>query len=84
MLGAAAVVLAIVWWNSAFENRASKRKAAAATGAASGGQPAQVDRSQSIGRGAGRLAGTVAKSSATARSPTERGLRPGGGPKTRR
>ena len=29
--------------------------------AASGGQPAKVDRSQSIGRGAGRLAGTVAK-----------------------
>ena len=62
VLGAAALVLAIVWWNSAFENRASKRKAAAATGAASGGQPAKVDRSQSIGRGAGRLAGTVAKS----------------------
>ena len=53
---------AVVWWNSAFENRASKRKAAAATAAASGGQPAKVDRSQSIGRGAGRLAGTVAKS----------------------
>jgi hypothetical protein len=61
VLGAAAVVLAIVWWNSAFENRASKRKAAAAAAAASGGQPAKVDRSQSIGRGAGRLAGTVAK-----------------------
>ena len=63
ILGAAAVVLAIVWWNSAFENRASKRKAAAAAAATTaGGQPAKGDRSQSIGRGAGRLAGTVAKS----------------------
>jgi hypothetical protein len=64
VLGAGALVLAIVWWNSAFENRASKRKAAEAAAAAtapSGRPQAKVDRSQSIGRGAGRLAGTVAK-----------------------
>ena len=62
MLGAAAVVLAVVWWNSAFENRASKRKAAAAAPARRPvGQPAKVDRSEAIGRGAGRLAGSVAK-----------------------
>ncbi len=60
VLGAAAVVLAIVWWNSAFETRASRRAAAAAS-SGTGGQPGKVDRSQSIGRGAGRLAGTVAK-----------------------
>src|SRR3954468_6179872 len=49
VLGAAAVVLAVVWGNPAFENRASKRRAAAAAAAAaSGGQPAKVDRSQSI------------------------------------
>ncbi len=61
-----AVFLAFVWWNSAFENRASKRQAAestatAAAAAASGGPPPKPDRSQSIGRGAGRIAGTVAK-----------------------
>src|SRR5262245_53557680 len=62
ILGAAAVVLSIVWWNSAFESRASRRAAAAAAAGTGTGEPAKVDRSQQIGRGAGRLAGSVAKS----------------------
>ncbi len=55
-LAIGAVVLAVVWWNSAFENRATRRQAAAAHAAAPKG-----DRSEAIGRGAGRLAGNVAK-----------------------
>jgi hypothetical protein len=56
VLAVAAVVLAVVWWNSAFENRASRHQAAAAAAAAP-----KADRSETIGRGAGRLAGNVAK-----------------------
>jgi hypothetical protein len=57
VMAAGAVILAVVWWNSAFESRSSKRKAAQATSS----QPAKVDRSQAIGRSAGRMAGVVAK-----------------------
>jgi hypothetical protein len=56
LLAVAAVVLAVVWWNSAFENRASRRQVAAARVAVP-----KTDRSEAIGRGAGRLAGNVAK-----------------------
>ena len=56
LLAVAAVVLAVVWWNSAFESRASRREAAAVQAAAP-----KPDRSEAIGRGAGRLAGSVAK-----------------------
>jgi hypothetical protein len=56
LLAVAAVVLAVVWWNSAFESRASRRQAAATRAAVP-----KADRSEAIGRGAGRLAGTVAK-----------------------
>jgi hypothetical protein len=60
LLGVSAFILSVVWWNSAFENRATKK--AKAQAAAARAQPgAKVDRSQQIGRGAGRLAGTVAK-----------------------
>ena len=51
LLGAGAAVLAVVWWNSAFESRRSRAAAAVA----------QQDRSEAIGRGAGRLAGNIAK-----------------------
>jgi hypothetical protein len=61
LLGVSALVLAVVWWNSAFENRATKRAAAGKTAQTAGGGPPKGDRSQTIGRGAGRLAGTVAK-----------------------
>ncbi len=44
-----AVVLAVVWWNSSFERRRVVE-----------GAPA-VDRSEAIGRSAGRLAGNAAK-----------------------
>jgi hypothetical protein len=56
LLAVAAVVLGVVWWNSAFESRASRRQMAAAREAAP-----KADRSEAIGRGAGRLAGNVAK-----------------------
>ena len=46
-----AAVLAVVWWNSSFERR---RKPA------SDGE-APVDRSEAIGKAAGRLAGNAAK-----------------------
>jgi hypothetical protein len=55
-LAVAAVVLTVVWWNSAFENRASRRRSAAARAA----EP-KANRSEAIGRGAGRVAGNVAK-----------------------
>ena len=60
VMAAGAVILAVVWWNSAFETRASKRGAATQT-TAPAGQPAKVDRSQAIGRSAGRMAGVIAK-----------------------
>jgi hypothetical protein len=56
ILAVAAVVLAVVWWNSAFESRATRRRAAAERATAP-----KADRSEAIGRGAGRLAGNVAK-----------------------
>jgi hypothetical protein len=59
VMAVGAVVLAVVWWNSAFETRASRRQTAAAT--AGTDPPAKVDRSQAIGRSAGRMAGVVAK-----------------------
>ena len=60
ILGGAAAVLAVVWWNSAFENappargRRGRRPPVGSTA-----KPA--DRSEAIGRGAGRLAGGIAK-----------------------
>jgi len=53
MLAAAAFILGVIWWNSAFERR-SKRVTA-------GTAPVKVDRSEAIGRGAGRMAGGIAK-----------------------
>ncbi len=72
LLGGAAAVLGVVWWNSAFEARRPRRSGAPATPAAapadgsSAGPPAgssaqPTDRSEAIGRGAGRLAGGIAK-----------------------
>jgi hypothetical protein len=58
LLGCGAAVLAVVWWNSAFETRRSRT--AASTTAATG-DSAGTDRSEAIGRGAGRLAGGIAK-----------------------
>src|SRR4051794_24084527 len=58
VMAAGAVILAVVWWNSAFESRASKKKQAAQAAADSA---PKVDRSQQIGRSAGRMAGVVAK-----------------------
>ena len=55
-LAVGAVVLAVVWWNSAFETRATGRGVAAAPVA----EP-KANRSETIGRGAGRVAGNVAK-----------------------
>jgi hypothetical protein len=50
LLAAAAAVLGVVWWNSAFERRPKP-------------SPDQrVDRSEALGRSAGRLAGNIAKS----------------------
>ena len=53
LLAGGAVVLAVVWWNSAFETRRSRATARAAV--------PQADRTQAIGRGAGRVAGNIAK-----------------------
>jgi hypothetical protein len=52
LLAGAAVVLGVVWWNSAFESRRSR---------AAAGTAAPADRAEAIGRGAGRLAGNIAK-----------------------
>jgi hypothetical protein len=49
MMIGTAVVLGFVWWNSSFERPR----------AATAGQP--VDRSEAIGRGAGRIAGNIAR-----------------------
>ena len=59
ILGGSAAVLGVVWWNSAFEKRPSRRARAGATPAEPPAAP--VDRSEAIGRGAGRLAGSIAK-----------------------
>jgi hypothetical protein len=56
LLAGGAAVLAVVWWNSAFETR---RPRAGATAQAGG--TARPDRSEAIGRGAGRLAGGIAR-----------------------
>jgi hypothetical protein len=65
MLAAAAALLFVVWWNSAYETKPSRKQRQAAAAAAAAGTttatPAKVDRSQQLGRGAGRLAGNVAK-----------------------
>ena len=50
MMAVTAVILGFVWWNSSFESR----RASSTTG-----QP--VDRSEAIGRGAGRIAGNIAR-----------------------
>jgi hypothetical protein len=50
MMAVTAVILGFVWWNSSFERRGA---------GASSGQP--VDRSEAIGRGAGRIAGNIAR-----------------------
>lgn len=62
LLGAGAAVLAVVWWNSAFESRRTR--------AAGGGTVAQQDRSEAIGRGAGRVAGNIAKAVRDRSKPT--------------
>lgn len=49
MMAVVAVILAVVWWNSSFERRIPRDP----------GIP--IDRSEAIGRGAGRLAGHAAK-----------------------
>lgn len=49
LLAIAAVVLGFVWWNSAFEKRPKRQP----------GQP--VDRSEAIGRTAGRTVGGIAR-----------------------
>lgn len=54
LLGGSAAVLAVVWWNSAFETRRAR------TAAGDAAAPPQ-DRAEAIGRGAGRLAGHIAK-----------------------
>jgi hypothetical protein len=59
ILGAAALVLGVVWWNSAFEKRAPRPAHGGTAPAGSTAQP--VDRSEAFGRGAGRLAGGIAK-----------------------
>ena len=54
------LVLGVVWWNSAFEKRRTPRAARPARPPiGSTAQPA--DRSEAFGRGAGRLAGGIAK-----------------------
>ncbi len=58
ILGGSAAVLGVVWWNSAFEKRPSRRTRAGAAPAEPPAAP--VDRSEAIGRGAGRLAGSIA------------------------
>jgi hypothetical protein len=59
ILGGAAGVLGVVWWNSAFEKRPSR--AARRAGPPTGSTAQPVDRSEAFGRGAGRLAGGIAK-----------------------
>ena len=51
MMAVTAVILGFVWWNSSFERRQA--------GARRQGQ--SVDRSEAIGRGAGRIAGNIAR-----------------------
>ena len=51
MMAVAAVILGFVWWNSSFERT---RRAPARP-------DTPVDRSEAIGRGAGRLAGNIAR-----------------------
>jgi hypothetical protein len=59
IVGGGAAVLAVVWWNSAFERR--RPRAARADGPPAGSTAQPVDRSEAFGRGAGRLAGGIAK-----------------------
>jgi hypothetical protein len=49
LLAVCAVILGFVWWNSAFERRPARQA----------GQP--VDRSEAIGRSAGRTVGGIAR-----------------------
>ena len=58
MLGGAAAVLGVVWSNSSFEARKPRR---AKGGPPSGSTIQPADRSEAFGRGAGRLAGSIAK-----------------------
>jgi hypothetical protein len=60
ILGGAAAVLGVVWWNSAFEKRVPRR-ARTTAGPPVGSTAQPVDRSEAFGRGAGRLAGGIAK-----------------------
>lgn len=57
------VVLAVVWWNSAFEPRRPRRsrRPGGDAGPPVGSTAKPTDRSEAIGRGAGRLAGGIAK-----------------------
>ena len=50
MMAVTAVILGFVWWNSSFERRAADRSAGAPTA-----------RPEAIGRGAGRIAGNIAR-----------------------
>jgi hypothetical protein len=66
LLGGAAAVLGVVWWNSAFEARRPRRSRPSSAPAPADGPPVgssakPTDRSEAIGRGAGRLAGGIAK-----------------------
>ena len=63
ILGGSAAMLALVWWNSAFEARKPRRPRGRGRteGPPSGSTAQPADRSEAIGRGAGRLAGNIAK-----------------------
>ena len=61
LLGGGAFVLAVVWWNSAFQARAPRKAKVSGDGPPIGSTAKPADRSESIGRGAGRLAGGIAK-----------------------
>jgi hypothetical protein len=50
MMAVTAVILGFVWWNSSYERRSATRA-----------EDAPVDRPEAIGRGAGRLAGNIAR-----------------------
>lgn len=61
LLGGAAFVLGVVWWNSAFQSRAPKAPRSAGDGPPLGSTAKPAGRSEAFGRGAGRLAGGIAK-----------------------
>lgn len=61
LLGGAAFVLGVVWWNSAFQARVPRKAHATGDGPPLGSTAQPADRSEAFGRGAGRLAGGIAK-----------------------